>query len=170
MLGMLVRCSTLALFLTACSHTTSGPSSIHPDPQHGIEWQVEAPGGHRPWAEARQYCAALELAGPGWRLPTEIELGRLYHAKEAEWEVYRGWREYKEPPTERNTEAGGVFWTSATGAQCGGDTPPPTGETWAWAVRFEHRENKRGLAECFIATDHARVRCVRDLSKQGGAR
>ncbi len=44
----------------------------------GLTWQQAVdPTAARPWTEARAHCAALALAGGGWRLPTMKELQSL---------------------------------------------------------------------------------------------
>ncbi|XVU20983.1 sigma-70 family RNA polymerase sigma factor [Actinoplanes sp. CA-054009] len=40
----------------------------------GLVWQRGFSKDPLPWAQAKQYCADLELAGGGWHLPTRIEL------------------------------------------------------------------------------------------------
>lgn len=40
----------------------------------GLVWQRGFSKEALPWAQAKQYCADLDLAGGGWHLPTRIEL------------------------------------------------------------------------------------------------
>lgn len=44
------------------------------DTRTGLEWQRSAATGAFTRDQATSYCAALALAGGGWRLPTRIEL------------------------------------------------------------------------------------------------
>ncbi|MGK7295831.1 MAG: Lcl domain-containing protein [Candidatus Wenzhouxiangella sp. M2_3B_020] len=46
-----------------------------------LEWTLETNGGYIPWPDAVDYCGALEFDGHGdWRLPSLVELERLYDA------------------------------------------------------------------------------------------
>jgi hypothetical protein len=177
-----MRMLRLLILPSALSGCTHGPGAIHPDPVHGLEWQVEASSSRRTWAEARQYCQGLELAGTGWRLPTEAELGALYHAAAPEWAAYRGWTDSPEPPTMRNTAASGLYWTASAEPSCSDeDEPPPpivdpsgvASAGWAWAVAFrtneplESHQAEHGTLVCISSTHPSRVRCVRDRLRGG---
>lgn len=156
-----------------------GRGSTHADPARGLEWQAEASRTELTWAEARAYCEALELSGRGWRLPTETELGRLRHATEPEWAAYRGWRSHPEPPTQRDTGAAGIFWTASVEETCNdADQPPPPArgpvapDGHAWVVHFGLPPTStapEGRLICVMASDEARVRCVRDVPRASGS-
>ncbi|MFF5085046.1 sigma-70 family RNA polymerase sigma factor [Actinoplanes sp. NPDC000266] len=47
--------------------------TVH-DTVTGLVWQRGFSKDALPWAQAKQYCADLDLAGGGWHLPTRIEL------------------------------------------------------------------------------------------------
>jgi len=44
------------------------------DTTTGLTWQREVPAERYTWQAAKDYAAALDLAGGGWRLPTKDEL------------------------------------------------------------------------------------------------
>jgi hypothetical protein len=65
---------------------TTPSSGIVKDSRSGLEWQRDLPETYPGcaadtgtdsakcmWAEAKQYCARLQLGGTGWRLPTKAE-------------------------------------------------------------------------------------------------
>jgi len=55
-------------------HTFLDRGRIVLQPATGLEWQKPAATGPAmDWSDARDACAALELDGGGWRLPTRIE-------------------------------------------------------------------------------------------------
>lgn len=47
--------------------------TVH-DSKTGLTWQRAVPDQRMTWAEAKEYAAALDLDGGGWRLPTVQEL------------------------------------------------------------------------------------------------
>jgi Protein of unknown function (DUF1566) len=47
------------------------------DTQTKLTWQQPIPSSRYSWADAQSYCAALELDGGGWRLPSINELQTL---------------------------------------------------------------------------------------------
>lgn len=166
-----------------CSKGADGLRATHPDPARGLAWQAEASTSRRTWHEAREYCETLDLAGGGWRLPTETELGALYHSEEPEFATYRGWKEWPTPPVTRNTAASGLYWSASAEASCNDDEEPPApivarggvvdsrSALFAWAVALrtnevsESHQGERGNLVCILAEHPARVRCVRDLPR-----
>ena len=123
--------------------TTSGPYRIDAaadtvlDSRTGFTWQRTTDGKDYTWQQAKDYCAALALAGGGWRLPTKLELEKLFE---------RGKR-----PTIDETAFPGTptewFWSA---------TPFQHSSSGAWGVNFVH-----GYSGCSGITYRYRVRCVR---------
>jgi formylglycine-generating enzyme required for sulfatase activity len=54
------------------------------DQRTGLTWQRDVDPVMRPWEAARAHCAALPLAGGGWRLPSMKELQTLVDDSRAE--------------------------------------------------------------------------------------
>ncbi|MFZ4580095.1 MAG: DUF1566 domain-containing protein [Myxococcota bacterium] len=56
-------------------YTIDTPSGTVHDSVTGLTWQRDLTiSGKRSWAGATSFCAGLNLNGPGWRLPTTVEL------------------------------------------------------------------------------------------------
>jgi hypothetical protein len=56
-------------------YQVNAPAGTVHDTFTKLTWQRDgAASGLRTWAEAGSYCSALWLDGPGWRLPTIVEL------------------------------------------------------------------------------------------------
>lgn len=55
-----------------CTYTIDGGTVR--DTLTGLTWQRMSDDMDRTWEDSRAYCAALSLAGTGWRLPTKGEL------------------------------------------------------------------------------------------------
>lgn len=104
----------------------------------GLEWQQSSAPGQYTWAEAQSYCAGLELAGQGWRLPTRAELGSLVDERVTmpaiDHELF-----LDTPPQ--------TYWTSSRYC-CAPDS--------AWVVVFNY-----GLSTSTAVAGTALVRCVR---------
>ena len=49
----------------------------HKDSTSGLTWQITPTGGTMNWSDAKAHCAAISLAGAGWRLPSISELRSL---------------------------------------------------------------------------------------------
>jgi hypothetical protein len=52
----------------------SASAGVVSDSQTGLKWQQTVDANTYVWADAKNYCATLPLAGGGWRLPTLAEL------------------------------------------------------------------------------------------------
>lgn len=53
-------------------------NGIIADQKTGFQWTASDNAGDIGWAAADRYCRELDLAGPGWRLPTVAELEQIY--------------------------------------------------------------------------------------------
>ncbi len=89
-------------------HYQPGRGSVV-DTRTRLTWQLDVPKDPLPWSQARDYCAALDLDGPGWRLPSVSELQTLID-------------ETAFPGTPSD-----YFWTSSI---------LPRFESFAWTVYF----------------------------------
>ena len=58
------------------SYDTSAPGIVK-DRMTGLEWQRDVDPSSYKWADAKDYCAKLQLQGGCWRLPTMVELMSL---------------------------------------------------------------------------------------------
>ena len=86
----------------------------------GLTWQQVVDATGRTWTEAKAHCAALGLAGGGWRLPSMKELQSLVDDSRASPSI--------DPQTFPDTPLD-PFWTSSTVVATPGS---------AWRVSFIH--------------------------------
>lgn len=103
-----------------------------------LTWQRLAPASNYDQASAKAYCAALDLDGVGWRLPTRIELQSIVDYSKAPLAI--------DTTVFPNTMAE-LFWTAS---------PAAGGPGKGWAVAFG-----AGLVTSVAVTTSARARCVR---------
>jgi hypothetical protein len=103
-----------------------------------LAWQRSAPADTYDFSGASKYCAQLDLAGPGWRLPTIKELQTLVD-------------ETRRMPAIDVTAfphtVSDYYWTSSQ---------VPGFATQAWTVSFAY-----GFDGFFGADTQQHVRCVR---------
>lgn len=104
-----------------------------------LVWQRDVEDRHLSWDESAAYCAGLELAGGGWRVPSVAELESL---------VVLGLSP-PQPTVDRtvfpNTPLG--FYWSSSASTTGG---------WPWAMHFYN-----GQPITFGTSTEGRVRCVK---------
>ncbi|HTU60119.1 MAG TPA: DUF1566 domain-containing protein, partial [Polyangiales bacterium] len=105
----------------------------------GCSGDEATPGDTCSWAEAKNYCQQLDLAGGGWRLPSKIELESLQGDPSSIPAI-----DFAAFP---DLSGGQVFWTLSSWTDFKG---------WAWVVRSGMAMS---LPEDQIMTRH--VRCVR---------
>lgn len=122
------------------SYTDNGDGTVR-DNVTCLVWQQAAASGTYTYAEARRYCAGLELAGGGWHLPTRIELTSIIDlsrvAPAIDTEVFA------DTPSQ-------FFWTSSPWAVT-------TKPLRAWIINFYE-----GLASnAALQSEAYWVRCVR---------
>ncbi len=98
---------------------------------HRVAWQRVAPQGKYSWAEAQAYCAALDLNGAGWRLPSKSQLLEMLSLDPSEMPI--------DAPTE-------WLWSETQSAHVHGA---------AWAVGIGNYTNSNTLDA------HGSLRCVR---------
>lgn len=103
-----------------------------------LEWQRAATAQLQAFAEAREYCAALELLGGGFRLPTLKELHTLVDETRADPAIDRD--AFPDAQTADH-------WTSS---------PVAGAEGQVWTVNFQF-----GFDRAQAADSLQRVRCVR---------
>jgi len=108
------------------------------DPRTGLTWQSRVDATHRSFDEARAYCAALAVAGRGWRVPDMKELQTLIDESRADPAL---------DPTLFPDAASEGFWTATPLAGTPGS---------AWFVDFFS-----GVAYNAVVDHPYRVRCVR---------
>src|SRR5262249_4125750 len=98
-------------------HYTLGQGTVF-DNRTRLTWQHDVPMDPVSWADARDYCAKLDLGGTGWRLPSVSELQTLID-------------ETKTDPAIDLTAFSGTpvdyFWTSSA---------LPRFDNFAWSVYF----------------------------------
>jgi len=75
------------------------------DTTYGLEWGLGAAAGPADWQAALALCAALDLEGPGWRLPNIKELGTLFAPEQTEPAVLTALF---------TTSAGSSLWSSTS--------------------------------------------------------
>lgn len=105
----------------------------------GLTWQRSLPSFTFSWTDAQAYCAALAVAGGGWRLPTRAELASLRDVRQnpgpsIDPDAFPG------TPSEQ-------FWSTTAHAGDGGT---------AWYVSFAN-----GYSYSGDTGTGRRVRCVR---------
>jgi formylglycine-generating enzyme required for sulfatase activity len=103
-----------------------------------LTWQQDAPSEKYTWPDALGYCAALDLQGTGWRLPTVKELQTLVDEARAMPAI----DQTAFPKTAR-----AEYWTSSRVASFPGN---------AWTVSFAY-----GFDGFFDIGTTEHVRCVR---------
>jgi hypothetical protein len=91
------------------------------DSATGLTWQQIPDATGRPWREATAHCAALALAGGGWRLPTMKELQSLVDETRANPAI--------DPMAFPDTPSDQPFWTASRVVATPGS---------AWRVSFAH--------------------------------
>jgi hypothetical protein len=104
----------------------------------GLTWQQSPDPAVRAWDDSRAYCAALPLAGGGWRLPSMKELQSLVDDRQASPAI---------DPVAFPDSPGDPFWSG---------TPVAGTTASAWRVSFEH-----GYTYDALVTYQYRARCVR---------
>ena len=93
----------------------------------GLVWQANPSQVAMSWADAKAYCAKLDLAGGGWRLPTKEELLALYATHNMPKEFRNYW-------SSTSAEVPGwVYCVSA--AATFAPTHPVTSNQWVRCVR-----------------------------------
>jgi len=108
------------------------------DPNTHLTWQQAVDSQVRTWEQATVYCAALTLAGGGWRLPTMSELQSLID----------------ERVTDPSIDAVAFSGTPSEGFWAG--TPLAEMPPYRWFVSFD-----RGIAYNAVPEHLYNVRCVR---------
>lgn len=105
-----------------------------------LEWQQTVDGEQRTWEEAAGYCAGLELAGGGFRLPARIELLSLIDFTRPNPAI---------DPSAFPDAPGDRFWSSS---------PFAGSRSTAWLINFEFGT---GFSVQGHRNEQHRVRCVR---------
>ncbi len=131
-----VRCVRTAAGLTP-RYDTSVEGTVK-DAATGLTWQREASAERAPWVAAGQACAALTLAGGGWRLPSMSELQSVVDESRTDPAVDA--QAFPATPSEG-------FWAA---------TPLAGDPSSAWFVSF-----LEGIAYNATLGTGERVRCVR---------
>jgi formylglycine-generating enzyme required for sulfatase activity len=116
-------------------YTTSGGTVY--DTKTKLTWQQAVPSTPYTWDGAKTYCAGLNLAGTGWRLPTVKELQTIVDDSRTSPAI---------DTTAFPATPSDYFWSSSTSA----------GSSIGWFVVFDY--GYTGNLSRFIALD---VRCVR---------
>jgi hypothetical protein len=119
------------------AHYTPGEGTVY-DNRTRLTWQLEVAPDPVPWAQARDYCATLDLGGTGWRLPSVSELQTIVDETAVD------------PSIDLTAFAGtpiDYFWTSSV---------LPRFESFAWTVYFGY-----GLSTFFDVNQAHLVRCVK---------
>lgn len=107
-----------------------------------LTWQQQASTSSYAWAAAKSYCAALDLGGTGWRLPTVKELLSIADVRSANPALDLS--AFPLPPV------GVSFWSATSMAGWPVDMFP-------WRVEYEPEIDVRNA----LPTDLHHVRCVR---------
>jgi hypothetical protein len=118
-------------------YTLETEAVVH-DARTGLSWQRHMDTTQRTVADANRYCAALDLAGSGWRLPTRAELLTLVDPTRNNPAI--------DPNAFPNT-ASAAFWSSTSYAGENGK---------AWYVRFASGDSRSQPVDSLYL-----VRCVR---------
>ena len=108
------------------------------DTRTRLTWQRAPDLTARAWTQAAPYCAALELSGKGWRLPSVKELLTL--VDESRWGPAIDPGAFPGTPSD-------YFWTSS---------PLATFPMFVWTVFFG-----KGTASFFEINNPRLIRCVR---------
>lgn len=108
------------------------------DPHTKLTWQRAVDSGSFTSVDAQRYCAALDAAGGGWRLPSLKELMTLVDVTRVDPAIDTG--AFPATPSE-------FFWSS---------TPSLTPAGAAWGTNFN-----AGSAGASLAASMGRARCVR---------
>jgi hypothetical protein len=112
----------------------------------GLEWQAALEDTKYTWEEAGSYCAALDLDGGGFRLPSRIELLSIVDYTEPGPVI--DLKIFRDTPGE-------LFWTAS----------PLVGDpSSAWSVNFGFATT---IATTNMTTNTYRVRCVRSADTAG---
>lgn len=124
---------------TAAMHTPRTPTAgtVH-DPSTKLTWQQAESTKRRIWSDAGAYCAALDVDGRGWRLPTVKELQTLVDETRQQPAI--------DAAAFPNTSAD-EYWTSS---------PVPGFPDMAWTVSFAY-----GFDGFYDIKMFHHVRCVR---------
>jgi hypothetical protein len=113
-----------------------------------LEWQRTAASGTYTWQEAKDYCAALDLDGGGWHLPSRIELTSITDFTRSG------------PAIDQNAFPGApsaFFWTSTPWAVTTAAIPR------AWIINFSEGLASNGAYQ----SKSYRARCVRSPGGSG---
>ncbi len=108
------------------------------DTETGLTWQQEYAADYYTWAEAKTYCAGLNLEGGGWRLPNMKELQTL--VDESRFNPAIDVNFFPGTPSDS-------FWSSS---------PVAGVASGAWIVNFYN-----GFTDLYDVSNTYRVRCVR---------
>jgi formylglycine-generating enzyme required for sulfatase activity len=108
------------------------------DTKTKLTWQQEVPSGTYSWADARTYCAGLNLNGTGWRLPTCKELQTIVDDSQANPSI---------DTTAFPSTPASWFWSSS---------PLAGSSSAAWGVDFYFGDTGE-----FDVSNIFNVRCVR---------
>ncbi|MBI5548583.1 MAG: DUF1566 domain-containing protein, partial [Deltaproteobacteria bacterium] len=103
----------------------------------GLHWQQAVPATQHTWEQAKAYCAALTLAGGGWRLPSNVELHSL--TSFANWPTL--------DPIAFPSSPDEAYWSA---------TPAAWDPAYAWVVYFD-----TGGMDAYLMVRSGHVRCVR---------
>lgn len=124
--------------VSAAASLTAGVDTVL-DNVTGLTWQRFAEPESYTQADAETYCAALNVDGMGWRLPTVIELQSIVDYSKAEPGPTIDTNAFPNAPNDN-------FWSSSKRPES------PN----SWYVQFEF-----GDVSFYYATEMHRVRCVR---------
>lgn len=120
----------------ASSYAVTGAVAL--DRRTGLTWQRAGDRDDSTWADAKSYCAGLDLHGGGWRLPSIRELLTLVEVTRMEPAIDPA--AFPDTPSE-------FFWSSSRSVA-------PAGT--AWGVNFT-----RGSSGAGLVGTRAHVRCAR---------
>jgi hypothetical protein len=122
------------------SYTDPGDGTVK-DNVTGLVWQQTVSAETYTWEDALSYCAGLELAGTGWRVPTRIEVASIIDHTRTSPAINT--TAFPCTPT-------GFYWTSSPWAVT---TPPAR----SWGTNFYEGLTSNNVWN----TGLNRVRCVR---------
>jgi len=108
------------------------------DTKTELTWQQAVPSTKYTWADAKTYCAGLNLASTGWRLPTAKELQTIVDESRTNPSI---------DPNAFPSTPSDHFWSSS---------PARGSSSYAWYVHFSlGNTSSNGVSNTYY------VRCVR---------